>query len=139
MESQVRYCNKCVDSSRYQEKQCHFNRTTSLLGQKWVLPLLFELCLKKTPLRFNALQKRLYPITPKILADRLKAMEGEGLLERREENSGKIQTVEYALTVKSRELLSTLKALGEWSEKWHGREGEGIKCPNVRKLSCAEL
>lgn len=139
MESHVRYCNNCLNSSRYQVKECHFNRTTTLLGQKWVLPLLFELCLKKQPLRFNALQKLLYPITPKILTDRLKVMEKEGLVDRKENSSGKVAVVEYSLTVKSRELLGTLKALGEWSEKWHGRESEGLKCPNVKRLSCAKL
>ena len=138
MESKlVRYCNNCVDSSRYQVKQCHFNRTTNLLGQKWVLPLLFELCLKKQPLRFNALQKLLYPITPKVLTDRLKVLEKEGLLERKQSILDKLPVVEYTLTEKSKELLSTLKVLGEWSEKWHGRDG--LKCPNVKRLSCAKL
>lgn len=137
MESHVRYCNNCVNSSRYQVKECHFNRTTSLLGQKWVLPLLFELCLKKTPLRFNALQKLLYPITPKVLADRLKILEKDGLVERKQSNDEKVPSVEYSLTEKSRELLGTLKVLGDWSEKWHGREG--VKCPNVKRLSCAKL
>jgi DNA-binding HxlR family transcriptional regulator len=103
------------------------------------LPILFELCLKQKPLRFNALQKLLFPVTPKILSKRLKEMEGEGLLAREEKAEGGLPMVEYDLTGKSRELLSTLKVLGEWSERWHGREDKGVKCPNVRRLSCAKL
>lgn len=137
MESGQVYCSACASKSRYQVNACHINKATALLGRKWVLPILFELCLRRRQLRFNELQRFLFPITPKVLSKRLKEMEQEEVVERTEKTSEALPAVEYTLTAKGKELLQTIRQLSTWSEKWYGREG--LRCPNAKRLACLKL
>ncbi|MEU5889910.1 helix-turn-helix domain-containing protein [Streptomyces sp. NPDC047461] len=83
------------------------------VGEKWTGMVIR--CLEGGPRRFNELRVPLRAITPKVLAETLRAMERDGLLTRTayEENPPR---VEYALTPLGRTLISLLDAARTWSE-----------------------
>ena len=67
--------------------------------------------LNERPSRFAGLQARLPDITPRMLTERLRELEAEGIIERRTV-SGSPTTVEYALLRKGRELSRALEGIG---------------------------
>jgi DNA-binding HxlR family transcriptional regulator len=128
----MKYCNACTNQSRHQNAECVINKTTNLVGKKWALAVLMELCSKKRKMRFNELQKLLFPITPKILTKRLKELEGEGIIARTETAARPLPAVDYTLTPKGKDLLNTLKELARWSQQWYGRDN--VTCSMMKRL-----
>jgi DNA-binding HxlR family transcriptional regulator len=84
------------------------------IGDKWTAMIV--LCLEEGPRRFNELKGPLRGITPKVLAQSLRAMERDGLVTRiaYDENPPR---VEYELTPLGRSLLTLIEATRAWSGK----------------------
>ncbi|MFD6608317.1 winged helix-turn-helix transcriptional regulator [Micromonospora chalcea] len=84
------------------------------IGDKWTAMVV--LCLEHGPRRFTELRAPLRTITPKVLAETLRAMERDGLVTRTayDENPPR---VEYALTPLGRSLLTLVAAARSWSEE----------------------
>lgn len=66
------------------------------------------------PMRFNELQRRLGPITHRILANTLREMEAGSLLLRHDFQEMPLR-VEYSLTKKGASLVSILIAMEKWA------------------------
>jgi DNA-binding HxlR family transcriptional regulator len=83
------------------------------VGDKWTGMVIR--CLEGGPRRFTELRVPLRAVTPKVLAETLRAMERDGLLTRTayDENPPR---VEYALTPLGRTLIPLLDAARAWSE-----------------------
>ncbi|AEV85460.1 HxlR family transcriptional regulator [Actinoplanes sp. SE50] len=81
------------------------------IGDKWTAMVV--LCLEHGPRRFTELRVPLRRVTPKVLAETLRAMERDGLLNRTayDENPPR---VEYALTPLGRSLLTLVDAARAW-------------------------
>jgi len=97
------------DLTQYVQETCPILVETELIRKKWMLPLLLELFCSRTPLRFSDLQRKLNPITPKLLTLRLHDLEGYGAVTRVQKS---VNDVEYSVTAKSgvlRELVGLLK------------------------------
>lgn len=90
---------------------CPAERTLDLLAGKWRAMIVFWLL--PGPLRFNALQRRLGPVTHRTLSRTLKEMEADGLVQRRDYQEIPPR-VEYALTAKGRSLEPVLAAMEQW-------------------------
>ncbi len=88
---------------------------STYLSKKWNLSIIITIGNFKK-LRFNNLLKRLESATPKILSQRLKELEKEGILKRKLFKNIPPK-VEYSLTKKGESLLSSLKPLIKWAEK----------------------
>ncbi len=84
------------------------------IGDKWTGMIV--LCLQDGPRRFNELRVPLAGITPKVLAQTLRAMQRDGLITRTvyDENPPR---VEYALTPLGRSLLALIDAARAWSRE----------------------
>ncbi|BCB89933.1 winged helix-turn-helix transcriptional regulator [Phytohabitans suffuscus] len=84
------------------------------IGDKWTGMVV--LCLEHGPLRFNELRVPLRGVTPKVLAETLRAMERDGLVTRTpyDENPPR---VEYALTPLGRSLLALVEAARVWARE----------------------
>ncbi|MDG4787918.1 helix-turn-helix domain-containing protein [Micromonospora sp. WMMD1102] len=84
------------------------------IGDRWTGMLL--LCLEHGPRRFGELRVPLRTVTPKVLADTLRAMRRDGLVTRTryDENPPR---VEYALTSLGRSLLPLIAAARAWSRE----------------------
>lgn len=94
---------------------CPMANAARLLGDRWTLVILRDLA--ERPLRFSEIEETSEGISPRTLADRLKQMEGQGLLMR--ESFREIPPrVQYTLTPKGEATLPVLMALREFGENW---------------------
>lgn len=95
------------------------NSTRPVLDQvanKWSVLILTVLC--PEPARFNAIKRRLDPITHKALTEALRRLERNGLVSRRVIASSQV-AVEYAITPLGRTLQGPFAALVDWAAQ-HG-------------------
>ena len=96
------------------------NATRPVLEQvanKWSVLILTVICTH--PARFNAIKRRLDPITHKALTEALRRLERNGLVSRRVIASSPV-AVEYAITPLGQTLQDPFVALVGWA-KGHGR------------------
>lgn len=96
------------------EKHCPLAASARILGARWTLEIIYNL---RHPLRFCEIQDAVGGINPRTLSQRLKFLEGEGLIVGLPlSDSSSYQ--EYELTAMGRDLLPVLDSLQGWSEKW---------------------
>ncbi|MDY0971102.1 helix-turn-helix domain-containing protein [Siccibacter turicensis] len=86
------------------------------ITNKWSILILTVLC--SEPARFNELRRRLDGITHKALADALKRLERNGLVNRKVMPTSPV-SVEYSLTPLAKTLQEPFSALYDWALK-HG-------------------
>lgn len=92
-----------------------FHRAVELVGRRWTGAVIRVLL--RGPRRFNELLAAIPGISDRLLTERLRELENEGLITR-EVQSGSPVRVVYELTCAGRELQAALDALGSWAEKW---------------------
>ena len=88
--------------------------TMKLLGDYWTLRIIDALDCEE--IRFCDLQRRLDNLNPVTLTNRLKKLEADDLVNRREEAMDKI-SVSYSLSSLGREVLPVIAALDRFSLK----------------------
>jgi len=101
------------------DQLAEINSTRPVLEQvanKWSVLILTVLCTQ--PARFNAIKRRLDPITHKALTEALRRLERNGLVSRRVIASSPV-AVEYAITTLGRTLQDPFVTLVNWA-KHHG-------------------
>lgn len=92
-----------------------YEKAVGLLGKRWtglILRILLE-----GPRRFSELSGQLDAISERILSERLKELESEGVVERRVD-AGPPVRVEYRLTDKGQALWKVVDEIGKWAERW---------------------
>ena len=92
-----------------------FHHAVELIGGRWTGPILQ--LLMAGPSRFAELRDAIPHISDRMLSERLRALESEGLVARTVLPEPPIR-VEYALTDKGRELHAALAAIAKWAERW---------------------
>lgn len=95
------------------DDDCPVRRSMDVLGGKWTLLVVRDLLVE--PRRFGELLLTLGGVSPKVLTDRLKSLEREGILTRTVYPEVPLR-VEYALTERGRELRPVIDALAAWGE-----------------------
>jgi DNA-binding HxlR family transcriptional regulator len=83
------------------------------LGGKWKASILWHL--KDEPVRFNELSRIIVGASKKMIAQRLKELEDEGLIRREVLNERPIAVV-YEATDFGKSALGILQQLREWTE-----------------------
>jgi len=94
------------------QQYCSVARALDVVGDRWVLLIVREL-LALGPSRYSDLKRGLPGIASNLLAERLKVMEADGLLERYDAPPP-IATSLYQLTARGRELQDVVHALARW-------------------------
>lgn len=94
--------------SRSYGQFCAVARALDVVGERWTLLIVRELL--PGPMRYTELKRSLTGIASNLLADRLKALEANGVVERRLGDAG----VVYALTPWGAGLREPMEALGRW-------------------------
>lgn len=92
-----------------------FHRAVELIGGRWtgaVIQLLLN-----GRLRFAELRAAIPDISDRMLSERLRELESEGIVARRVVPETPVR-VEYELTEKGRALEQALAAVGRWAERW---------------------
>jgi DNA-binding HxlR family transcriptional regulator len=95
---------------------CPVAQASEVVAQRWVPLILREIMVGYH--RFNDIRRALPLISPSVLAQRLKSLEDDGVICRRDEAGG----VTYHLTAAGEELRPILDALGHWARKWVTRD-----------------
>lgn len=98
---------------------CPLGILTSLLSGPWTIYLISVLCYKG-PIRFGALQREISGISTKVLTERLRMLEAEGILYR-EYKSTIPPEVTYGLTTRGKELMEIIDQLDELAKRWYGQ------------------
>ena len=86
-----------------------------LLGKRWTGLLLYALL--EGPQRFCELTATVEGLSDRVLSDRLRELEVEGVVERIVYPQIPVR-VEYQLTEKGRALKPVVEAIHTWAEKW---------------------
>ena len=96
------------------EPDCPIKTTLDVIGGKWKPLILFFL--KGGPKRFSDLRRSVADVTQKMLTDRLRELEQDGIVHR-EVYAQVPPKVEYSLTAYGKTLLPVLKAMAAWGIK----------------------
>ena len=94
---------------------CPVLATAQIVSGKWTLLMLRDL--GEGPRRFSELQRSLCGISPRTLSTRLRALEEEGIVQRRE-FAEMPPRVEYRLTAKGAALAPIVQAMREYGTRW---------------------
>jgi DNA-binding HxlR family transcriptional regulator len=95
----------------------HFHHAIELIGRRWTGVVLRTMLHGAT--RFSDIAAAVPKLSDKMLAERLKELEAEGMITRHVLPVMPVR-VEYALTDKGRALNKVVEALGEWADRWIG-------------------
>lgn len=95
------------------EQPCLIERGMRVLGGKWKASILWHL--KDGPVRFNELSRMLGGASKKMVDQRLKELEAQGLVTR-EVISDRPIAVAYEITDFGRTALDILEKLKDWTE-----------------------
>jgi DNA-binding HxlR family transcriptional regulator len=93
---------------------CALARALDIVGDRWTLLIVRELSIR--PCRYRDLQDGLPGIATNLLADRLRALEDNGLVVT-EEAPPPVAATLYRLTERGAELLPSLHSLAGWGER----------------------
>ncbi len=91
-----------------------YHRAIELVGKRWTGAIL--LVLMDGPLHFSGIRQLVPELSDRLLSERLKELEAEGIVERRVRDGSPVR-VEYSLTPKGRALEPTLGALKDWAHE----------------------
>jgi DNA-binding HxlR family transcriptional regulator len=94
-----------------------YHHAVELLGRRWAGAIVRILLSGSA--RYNELRAAIPDINDRMLAERLRELEGEGIVLRTVLPEAPVR-VEYALTDKGRALEASILAIGRWAEKWVG-------------------
>src|SRR5262245_49820087 len=92
-----------------------FHRAVELIGARWsgaIVQILLQ-----GPVRYANLRAAVPDISDRMLSERLRELESEGIVVRSVSQEPPVR-VDYALTEKGRALQPALNAVGQWAERW---------------------
>ncbi len=92
-----------------------YHRAVELLGQRWTGAIVFVLLQGKC--RYNDLRAEIPEISSRMLSERLKELEQQGIVVRNVVPEMPVR-VEYALTEKGRALSQAVEAVAAWAHTW---------------------
>jgi DNA-binding HxlR family transcriptional regulator len=112
-----------------------YHHAVELIGRRWTGAIVRMLLAE--PRRFAELAASIPDLSDRMLSERLRELEQEGLVARTVIPEIPVR-VEYALTPMGRGLEPSIRALGEWAEKWlpadAGQTREAVVAP-VKKTA----
>ncbi len=98
-----------------QECCSYYHRAVELIGKRWTGAIL--LVLLDGALRFSEIRQLVPDLSDRLLSERLKELEAEGIVERRVFEDTPVR-VEYGLTDKGRALEPVVMTLKTWARDW---------------------
>jgi DNA-binding HxlR family transcriptional regulator len=92
-----------------------FHEAIELIGRRWTGAIVCALI--ERPMRFGELGKAVPGLSDRLLSQRLRELEDEGLVER-EVEAGTPVRVTYSLTATGEALGPAIKELKTWAKQW---------------------
>jgi len=96
-----------------------FHLAVELVGGRWTGAIINRLLAGRA--RYNELRAAIPEISDRMLSERLRVLETEGLLTRTVVPESPVR-VEYELTTKGRALEEAIDAIGKWATRWISEE-----------------
>ena len=93
----------------------YYHHAVELIGRRWTGAILRALLVGVS--RFSELVETIPGLSPRMLSERLKELEAEGVVVRSVIPTVPV-LVEYHLTEKGRSLGSVIEAVSGWAEQW---------------------
>ncbi len=101
---------------QFEEAFCpYYQQAIELIGRKWTGVILRAQL--HGILRFSELKAAIPALSDRMLSERLKELEAEGLVVRRVIPDTPVR-VEYLLTTKGRALGAVVEAISNWADQW---------------------
>lgn len=94
----------------------HFHAAIELIGKRWTGAIICALT--EGSLRFAELTRAVPGLSDRLLSQRLRELEEEGLVEREVEPGAPVR-VTYSLTEKGAELRPAIGELKSWAKRWN--------------------
>ena len=113
---------------------CPVCRTADIVCGKWTMLVIRDLAEDRR--RFCELERSLAGISPRTLSLRLRALEDEGILERKTFPEVPPR-VEYALTEKGRALVPIVESMRAYGTEWLGATGGCGEVPEPIAIAAA--
>ncbi len=107
-----------------------FHKAIELIGGRWTGALVRLLMGGRA--RFAELRDAIPEISDRMLSERLRVLESEGIISRHVLPDPPIR-VEYELTQKGKELQKSLEAIGHWAERWIDADHVALGARRVRQ------
>lgn len=120
---------------------CPVSMAAEILGGRWTIVLLRELCAGST--RFNDLRRGVPRMSPALLSKRLKELEQHGVIERRLVRK-KPDVFDYVLTSAGHDLKKVVFEVGVWGQRWVESEPSlantdpGLLMWDMRRCLCTQ-
>jgi DNA-binding HxlR family transcriptional regulator len=111
---------------------CPVCRTADIVCGKWTLLVIRDLAEGRA--RFCELERSLEGISPRTLSLRLRALEEEGVVERKTFPEVPPR-VEYALTEKGRALVPLVESMRIYGREWLNEDGACVERPEAAPAS----
>jgi DNA-binding HxlR family transcriptional regulator len=92
-----------------------YHQAVELVGKRWTGAILFVLM--DGPTRFSEFKRLVPDLSDRLLSERMKELEAEGIVERRVIDDTPVR-VEYRLTEKGEALEPAVRALKRWANAW---------------------
>lgn len=109
------------DTPKINTMMCpRYEKAAAILGKRWTG--LIIRALMEGPRRFNELLKMVELVSDRLLTERLRELEAEGLVERTVYPESPVR-IEYSLTPKGQAMKSVVDAIQEWASDWIEMEG----------------
>jgi DNA-binding HxlR family transcriptional regulator len=93
----------------------HYHQAVELIGRRWTGAIVFVLM--DGPLRFSQVKVLVPDLSDRLLSERMKELEAEGIVARRVIDGSPVR-VEYALTDKGQALEPVVRSLKRWARSW---------------------
>jgi DNA-binding HxlR family transcriptional regulator len=94
----------------------HYHHAVELIGKRWTGAIVFVL-LEHGPMRFSEVGGAVPDLSDRLLSERMKELEAEGIVRRRVGHGAPVK-VEYELTDKGRALEPAVRALKLWARTY---------------------
>ena len=107
-----------------------FHRAIELIGSRWTGAILQTLFQGRA--RYAAIRAAVPDITDRMLSERLRSLESEGLVVRAVVPDTPVR-VEYELTRKARELQDALSEIASWAERWIPLDSVASESPRPQR------
>jgi len=119
-------------------ENCPIFIVTRILGKRWAILVLQELLASKNPegAQFGEIHRTLSWVSPKVLTQRLRELEKEGIVKRRIDTTVMPARVHYALTEKGLDFAPILDKMQEWGIHYGGEQTVG--CLGRGAMNCSE-
>ncbi len=114
-----------IDVRKYSEMRCPMDGLLNILSGPWTTYILW-LIRNCGEMRFGEIKKQLPLISAKVLTERLRMLEGAGILERKMEPSIPPK-VSYSFTKRGLELEALLDQVNTLAQQWSGTKKKSVE------------